>query len=562
MSRWVRAVLILAAVLIIGAAAVLLYTGIPFGGAGRLLSEGGVQELRDELRPSREGAPRVLIFALDGVGDGEFRRAIAGGRLPRVASFLGADDVQSETWRHAFAPTGALSILPSTTYAAWTATFTGEPVAISGVPGNEWFDRETMTFVAPAPVSVSGYGDAVRVYAENLLGDWIAPPTLFERADVRSYASLLAQHRGADVLIQPHPGLLGDVVASVAAGVAEEDEIGPEAYSTLDRESVAELLSLIEREGLADLTVVYFPGVDLYTHVAEPALAEQVDYLADVLDPLIDSVLTAFDVRAALEETYVVFVSDHGHTPALDQDRNALGTGGSDEWPAVLDSLGFRVRPFEAETSDSTFQAVFAYQGAFAYLHLADRSTCPDPDRRCDWRRPPRFEEDVLEVVRSIDFVNRTGESIPQLRGTLDLIFAREPRGVGDARPFQVWDGSRLVPVADYLAASPRPDLIELEARLEAMATGRFGHRTGDVLLLSRYRSEDPIENRFYFSKEYRSWHGSPSRQDSEIVWIVARKGQSGDRIGNVVREAIGDRPDQLDVMPLVLHLLGANDGD
>ena len=41
-------------------------------------------------------------------------------------------------------------------------------------------------------------------------------------------------------------------------------------------------------------------------------------------------------------------------------------------------------------------------------------------------------------------------------------MFAREPRAPGeDALPFRVWDGARLVPVGEYLAANPRPDLLD-----------------------------------------------------------------------------------------------------
>src|SRR5690606_5195930 len=124
---------------------------------------------------------------------------------------------------------------------------------------------------------------------------------------------------------------------------------------------------------------------------------------------------------------------------------------------------------------------------------------------------------------------NETGAAVPALRGTIDLIFAREPRGPGeDALPFQVFDGESLVPVADFLRANPRPELLELEARLDDLATGPFGHRAGDLLLLARTGMERPIEDRYYFSGEYRSWHGSPGAQDSRITLAIARQGLSG----------------------------------
>jgi hypothetical protein len=104
---------------------------------------------------------------------------------------------------------------------------------------------------------------------------------------------------------------------------------------------------------------------------------------------------------------------------------------------------------------------------------------------------------------------------VPQLRGTLDLVFAREPRAPGEsALPFQIWDGERLIPIGEYLAKNPRPELLELEARLEGLGAGPQGHRAGDVLLLARTGAERPLEQRFYFSGHYRSWHGSPTAQE------------------------------------------------
>ena len=558
MPSWLKYTFIGALVLGIIVIGLLMFTSTPIDDIGRLFAEGGTKELREPMRPARADGPRVIIFAIDGLGDSEMRVAVANGHVPNMAAFLGADDSREETWHNAYAPRGVLSVLPSTTFAAWTAVFTGEPVAVAGVSGNEWFDRASMRFKAPAPVSVSGLGDALRVYTEGLLDDWIAVPTLFERADVRSYASLVAQHRGADLLIQPDPGIFGDLVASFTVGIGPDEDVNPDTYSALDRQATDDLLAAIDEYGLADLTVVYIPGFDLFTHVADDALLRQAEYLADVVDPIIGDVLSAFDARGALDETYVVFVSDHGHTPALDTDVNALGTGGDDEWPLIIEDAGFRVRPFETETDDDSFQAVLAYQGAFAYVYLADRSLCPDQGDRCDWIRPPRFEEDVLEAVRAIDVANRTGEPVPMLGGTIDMILARHPGGIREAAPFEVWDGERLVPVAEYLEANPRPDLVDLGERLEALSAGPLGHFVGDVLLMSRYRFEDPIEQRFYFSRTYRSWHGSPSRQDSEIVFIVGRRGSSGEELRQVVGEAVGrDIPDQLDVTPLVLRLLG-----
>jgi tetratricopeptide (TPR) repeat protein len=216
-----------------------------------------------------------------------------------------------------------------------------------------------------------------------------------------------------------------------------------------------------------------------------------------------------------------------------------------------------KYRELEPEDEEQDYQATVAYQGAMAYIYLADRSTCPQPGQRCDWRRAPRLEEDVLEVARAFHHVNETGEPIPQLAGTLDLIFAREPKPVGEAAgPFKVFDGQKLVPVAEYLQKHPRQDLLRLEERLEGLAAGPHGHRAGDILLLARSGVERPVEERFYFSNVYRSWHGSPTSQDSRIPLLVARKNDSGDRIHKLVQKVVGANPSQLHFVPLMKELM------
>jgi hypothetical protein len=551
-----RLVMMLTAALLAVGVLYLLSDG-PAARIAELVGEGGEKQLNEPMRPAR-GGTRVLVFALDGVGDDELRHAVSSGAARRVAAALGAD--ASGAFTHGYAVPGVLSILPSTTLAAWTSIFTGEPPSRTGVPGNEWFVREEAAFYAPAPVTVHGNAHALAVYTDDLMGGLLPVPTLYELANVRSYVALSQIHRGADLLTLPDLSVLGGLIAAAVEGVDGENGVDQEAYTKIDIAAVDQLLDTIEEHGVADLQVVYFPGIDLYTHVAERALPEQLDYLTEVLDEAIGRVLDAYDRAGVLDDTWIVFVSDHGHTPVLPDDRHALGTEGDDEPPALLERIGFRVRPFELELDDAQqdYQAVFAYQGAIAYVYLADRQRCAEAGRVCDWLRPPRYEEDVLAVVRAFDAANRRGEVVPALQGTLDLIFAREPRPVGeDALPFQVWDGTRLVTVAEYLARNLRPDLLDLESRLDALAAGPFGHRAGDVLLLARSGAERPIEDRYYFSSEYRSWHGSPTAQDSRVPLIVARRGMPAAAIRQIVEQSTGDRSSQLDVTRLILALLG-----
>ncbi|HEX6307994.1 MAG TPA: alkaline phosphatase family protein [Longimicrobiales bacterium] len=548
-----------AVVLLAAVAAYLLIARPPEAELLGLVAGGGERQLRDPMRPAGTG-PRVLVFALDGVGDDELLAAVRSGRATAIAGLLGAER-EARLFDHGYAVPGVMSILPSTTIAAWASLFTGAGPAHTGVPGNEWFAREEMRFYAPAPVSVEGIDDALESYTDDLLGGALRVPTVYERADVRAYVSLSHIHRGADLLIVPAADALGDLIAAALSGVSEGDEsVEQEAYIGLDLAAVDNVADAIGTHGLADLQVIYFPGVDLYTHVAPEPLARQRGYVTEAIDPAIARILELYRRAGALDDTYVLFVADHGHTPVLTDDRHALSAEGDDEPVAVLEQVGFRVRPLKLalEDDERNFQATVAYQGAFAYVYLADRSTCAAEASTCDWMRPPRLEEDVLPVVRAFDAANRTGAGVPALQGTLDLILARTPRPPTEpALPFQVWDGSKLVPIGDYMARNPRPDLLDFERRLESLAAGPYGHRAGDVLLLARSGSSRPIDERFYFSAPYRSWHGSPDAQDSRIPLLIAHARENGTMLRARVRAAIGAQPRQEDITALILALLG-----
>jgi hypothetical protein len=549
-----------AGVVLAAAAAYLLLARTPAAKMVGLVASGGEQQLREPMRPAR-GGTRVLVFALDGVGDDELLAAVRSGRAPAIGGLLGADQ-GAGLFARGYAVPGALSILPSTTVAAWAAVFTGAGAAHNGVPGNEWFVREERRFYAPAPVSVAGHDHALATYTEGLVGSALRVPTLYERAGVRSYVSLSQVHRGADLLITPSADALGDLVAAAVAGLSDDDEsVRQEAFSELDRAGVDNLADAISRHGVADLQVIYFPGVDLYTHVAEHPLDMQRAYVTEVIDPAVARVIDLYRRAGAFDDTYVLFIADHGHTPVLNDDRHALGGEGDDGPAAVLEQAGFRVRPLQLEldADEEDFQAAFAFQGAFAYVYLADRSTCPAAGTICDWARPPRFEEDVLPVVRAFEAANRGGGGGAGMTGALDLILARQPvPHTQDAVPFQVWDGAALVDIADYLARVPRPDLLDFERRMHGLAAGPYGHRAGDVLLFAKSGAARPLAERFYFSARYRSWHGSPDAQDSRIPLIVAHSRLDGAALRARIVAAVGERPNQEDVAVLILALLGS----
>jgi hypothetical protein len=163
----------------------------------KLIARSGNEELGPVVTAPAPAATHVLVFALDGVGYDQFNDAIRLGGSPKVDTVLGKPDPENGFFEHGYSIPNAVSVLPSTTVDAWVATFTGTPPAFNGVPGNEWFERETSTFFAPAPVSLPKLGgQAAEVYSEDLIGKRIRAPTLFEKIRGPSFVSLNGVYRG------------------------------------------------------------------------------------------------------------------------------------------------------------------------------------------------------------------------------------------------------------------------------------------------------------------------------------------------------------------------------
>jgi hypothetical protein len=255
-------------------------------------------------------------------------------------------------------------------------------------------------------VSIPDTDDFRRTLTEGLVGNALQTPTLYELLEVRSYVSLSHIYRGATLFTTVEPTAFVTLMTEFVAGVVLGASVKQEVYAGIDQESVTKVIAALKEHGVPSLQVIYLPGTDLFTHEAEEPqntqddepLPMQVAYLESVVDKAIGSVLEAYAQLGVLDETFVLFIADHGHTPVLDDDRHALGTEGEDEPPALIEKTGFRMRKFvlNPREAEKDYQATVAYQGAIAYLYLADRSTCPRKGDRCEWQRPPRFGADVM----------------------------------------------------------------------------------------------------------------------------------------------------------------------
>jgi hypothetical protein len=526
----------------------------------RSLTTGGEEQLKPTGTAAVRGGPHVVVFALDGAGPDQLMDAIRSGKAPHIAALLGKER-GAGLFEHAYAAPHALSVLPSSTIAAWAATFTGKPPAMNGVTGDEWFVRETATFYAPVPISVLDTLDVTKVVNDDLLGKSLRVPTLYEILGGRSHVSLLYVHDGATLYTTVAPSSLVNIVGRLIGRTLEDNDPENSLSAGLDLDSVQKLTKAIDEQGVPDLQVVYFPGIDIFTHVAKDRLAGQVRYLESITDKGVGAVLDAYQKKGALAGAYAIFTADHAQVPTLNDDQHKFGTDDESSPFGLVAKSGFRVRRprLILGDADKDYQAVLAYQGFMAYVYLADRSTCSKEHAPCDWKKPPRFQEDVMPVVTAFYEANRTGRPIPRLKGTMDLIFAREPAsGDRNAKAYQIFDGRKLVPIGDYLRAHPRPDLIRLEERMNDLSAGPYGNRAGDILLLARACTNSPIEERHVFAAvSHYTWHGSACEADGHIPFILAQEGGSGERLHTMMGAIGGDAPSGMAVTPLVRALFG-----
>lgn len=481
------------------------------------------------------------------------------GELPELAGLLGG--VQGRELPHACLSESVLSVLPTTTIAAWSTAFTGAPPGEHGVTGNEFFVRSTRELAAPAPVSIGDISPALAVYTDSYLDHFIAVPTVYERLrerepEIRIWVSMSQVHRGADLLLMARRSVIADAATAFLLPSNDSDD---SAYADMDEEVVETVIEELDSRGVPDVLTLYLGGVDLYAHRHEdgPDPARR-RYLASVIDPALGRLRAALATRGA-SDPYVIVLSDHGHTEVLHDDRHSLGTDGADEPPEVLRRAGYRVRPFEWKVdADADFQAVFAYNGAMAFLYLADRSGCAREGEVCDWSRPPRFEQDLVPAAEALHRANHYGEAVPELAGTLELILLRDTRGARPALRVYLGHGE-IAPLEEWLRENPRERYVAVVERLRELVDGPRGDRAGDVLLLARNGNVDVPEERFYFSETYRSWHGSPSRQDSEVPFILSHRDREASELCGMIERAREESPRIGALTPLLLEVRAAS---
>ena len=527
------------------------------GKAAELAMMGDAQLLRERPAGSPQHASTgqpLLLLALDGVSRPLLYDMIRHGELPSFSALIGDQAYFDESF---------VSALPSTTMPAWVTTMTGVGPAEHGVTGNEYFIRETQTLACPAPVSFADSAPTLSIYTDHYLDKLVEVPTVYERMrkvdpNIQIWVSMNHLFRGADKLLMAKRSLIAKAMLGLIDVPKSKTATSRKVFAELDEAAIDSVVDHLAKEPTKpDVMTVYISGADLYAHIADegPDIARRA-YLREIVDPALGKLVTELRRQGMLERMSIMVVADHGHTAVVHDAPHALGA--QEGPPSVLKGAGFVVRPFKQDVpAKDPYSAVLAYGGAMAYVYLADRSQCPSPKESCSWKLPPRYKEDVLVAAEAFYRANLEGTNAPEMKDTIDLVLTRKPRPYADDDlPFEVYVGDgRTVPIAEYLRDHPHPTYVRVEERLRGLAVGAHGERAGDILLLAHNGDRDDKSRRFYFAAEYRSWHGSPSRADSEIPLIVANHHHTKGEIASWVKGVLGDQPDQRKVTELMLGI-------
>jgi len=283
---------------------------------------------------------KVLLIVIDAASPWAVKPALDAGRLPTLAK-LG--ERGQWDWEGA-------SIFPSITPAATSSIATGHYPVHTGIGGASWYerDREELHYYGDDfwVIAREGFGSFLRDFLEQLNGDRLRVPTLFQmveraglratcinylifkgdvphRADTPQMLEMLPGAPAAFTLCGPSRLLLGDWVSTPGPdGSVMTPRGGATRRFGMDDASSIELLHQLADTGEGgDFMLAYFADNDYRSHDVGPRKA------IDVIER-VDAGLGEFFERAGgmdrfLETHAVLLTSDHSHCDIVPSKRDA-----------------------------------------------------------------------------------------------------------------------------------------------------------------------------------------------------------------------------------------------
>ena len=152
-----------------------------------------------------------------------------------------------------------------------------------------------MTFYAPAPVSLPKSGGQTIRFTRRFdrQADQSADPVREGQRTV--FVSLNGVYRGASIFTSVDVSSFSTLATSyIESEIGDDTATEQSAYAKMDLESVPLIIEAIEKNGVPTLQVAYFPGIDLYTHIASTRCHDQVDYFKSVINPSIGQIIDEY----------------------------------------------------------------------------------------------------------------------------------------------------------------------------------------------------------------------------------------------------------------------------
>lgn len=202
--------------------------------------------------------------------------------------------------------------------------------------------------------------------------------------------------------------------------------------------------------------------------------------------------------------------------------------------PKGLENTGIK---FTTDVNAAT--VVAALNGPMAHIYVKGASWQDDPD--------PRRLNSLVERLRTMlalgggaldprDYEDLK-KVIPRLMGSVEAILVRTSRGldytvVVDTAEDADGNVTLLESPVDGYFDSTR--FVKAAQRIQGM---NHPDRSGDIILLMKSGSNDPLEDRYTSGVSCKSWHGSLNRSDSYVPLILSYPGGNAAELDKPIEE-------------------------
>ncbi len=458
---------------------------------------------------------------VDGVSEDLFYNALEDGRLSAIR----------EAFAGGLRTRGTVTIMPSTTVPAQTSIMTGcwprkhgihsfRVIRRCGDPPSFFNFEDIDNAVGYYGYQLFGWPDGLlpHVSEEGTLDARIHPAatTIYQDAAQHGLESNVAFHmvmKGAKRRVLPTRGTF------IKYALAHE---GVGSWHSYDQDMVEFSIADLEKNGLADINMYYFAGVDASGHYVG-GNTEQERFLINSIEPMWADLFNTIQKRAAGRDILFVLSSDHGHNDYIHDDAHAVGTK---KLYKLFRSYGYKVLDeFEKNCEDmSPFDLVICsgLGQLFNYVRKKGGS----------WCQPPDLESDVLPVARR--FVDAQGVFGHYLHHLLV-----KDRGAGAYKVAQLSRNQwTLVDIETFYG-----DKTDLFPGAVERLQGLYYSDSPDIIVL-------PNDiNGFCFSDHpHYSGHGSLYEQCSRVPALMSGPGMSA-------TEVAGARV--IDLMPTAARWMG-----